>query len=70
MTKDEIMTLARRVGFPMSNPDWQKAVEEFAALCCEVEREECARVCEDLDAFDYDDPGSSAASAIRAMGNP
>ena len=46
MTKDEIMASARRVGFPMQNPDWQKAVEEFAALCCESEREECARVCD------------------------
>jgi hypothetical protein len=31
-----------------------------------AEREACAKVCEDLDGFDEDDPGSSAAKAIRA----
>ena len=31
-----------------------------------VEREACAKVCEDLDAWNMDDPGSSASKAIRA----
>jgi hypothetical protein len=33
------------------------------------EREACAKVCEDLDAWNEDDPGSSAAKAIRARSN-
>ena len=31
-----------------------------------AEREACAQVCETLDAWNEDDPGSSAATAIRA----
>lgn len=34
-----------------------------------AEREACAKVCEDLPAFDMDDPGSTAAKAIRERGN-
>jgi hypothetical protein len=33
-----------------------------------MEREACAKVCEELDAWNEDDPGSSAAVAIRARG--
>jgi hypothetical protein len=32
------------------------------------EREECAKVCENLDAWNMDDPASTAAEAIRARG--
>ena len=32
------------------------------------EREACAKLCEDLDAWDMDDPASTAAEAIRARG--
>ena len=32
MTQDEVMGMAKKVGFPIRHPDWQKAVEEFAAL--------------------------------------
>jgi len=32
MTQDEIIALAKRVGFPIQHPEWRKAVEEFAAL--------------------------------------
>ena len=32
MTQDEIYEMARQVGFPIRHPEWQKAVEEFAAL--------------------------------------
>lgn len=34
-----------------------------------MEREACAKVCEDLDAWNMDDPASTAAKAIRARGN-
>jgi hypothetical protein len=32
MTQDEIIAIAKRVGFPIHHPEWRKAVEEFAAL--------------------------------------
>jgi hypothetical protein len=32
MTQDEVIELAKRVGFPIQHPEWRKAVEEFAAL--------------------------------------
>jgi hypothetical protein len=32
MTQDEVMGMAKKVGFPIRHPDWQKAAEEFAAL--------------------------------------
>jgi hypothetical protein len=40
----------------------------FAALVAAAEREACAKVCEDLDAWNMDDPASTAAKAIRARG--
>lgn len=49
---------------------WQAAYAAGREAGAAVEREECAKVCEDLEAFDYDDPGSSAAAAIRARGKP
>jgi hypothetical protein len=48
MTQYEIIALAKQVGFPIQHPDWQKAVEEFAALVeaksAANEREACAKV--------------------------
>jgi hypothetical protein len=50
MTQDEIIAMAKQVGFPIQHSDWQKAVEEFAALIeaklAAKEREACAKVCE------------------------
>ena len=47
MTQDEIIALAKRVGFPIHHPEWRKAVEEFAALLEEQatakEREACVK---------------------------
>jgi hypothetical protein len=40
----------------------RQAVQEAV----EAERERAAKVCEDLSAFDMDDPGASAAAAIRS----
>ena len=75
MTQDEIIALAKRVGFPIRHPDWQKAVEEFAALVEEkataIEREECAKVCDELHwpwhMGDNSGP-KECSNAIRARG--
>ena len=32
MTHDEIIEMARQVGYPIQHSEWQKATEEFAAL--------------------------------------
>ena len=52
MTPDEVAAIAKRVGFPIQHPEWQKAVEEFAALLEEQatakEREACAHKVEEF----------------------
>jgi len=40
MTPDEVVALAKRVGFPIQHPEWRKAVEEFAALVEEAKHKE------------------------------
>lgn len=44
MTRDEIVRIARQVGYPINHPDWAKAAEEFAALIAAAEREACAQL--------------------------
>jgi hypothetical protein len=49
------------------------AVQRFAQLAHEAgakaEREECAKLCEDIIAWNMDDPGETAAAAIRSRGD-
>jgi hypothetical protein len=76
MTQDEIIEMARQVGFPIRHPEWQKAVEEFAALVEEKatakEREACAKVCDELvnkeNSGDYQDAANWCSIRIRARG--
>ncbi len=66
MTQDEIIEMARQVGYPIQHPEWQKATEEFTAL---VEEKVAAKEQEaiiDLVAF-YGGPVDLEA-AIRARG--
>jgi hypothetical protein len=52
--------------------NFQSAANEFAALAIAVEREACAKVCEEFDFRFQDDSAGSlqdAAMAIRARGN-
>jgi hypothetical protein len=42
---------------------------ELVTVSAKAEREACAKVCEELLMWNEDDPGSSAAKAIRARGN-
>ena len=73
-SKEDIISMAREAGFVSAEywPDDFKGlascVERFAELVRADEREACAKVCEDLDAWNMDDPGSTAAEAIRARG--
>ncbi len=65
MTDEELSKLIAEF-LPYPSKDQHYALRSFAKLVAEAEREACARVCEDLPAFDMDDPGSTAAAAIRA----
>jgi hypothetical protein len=72
MTRESIIKFARQVGLP----HWYQTegvvnealLIKFATLVAQQEREACAKVCEDLDAWNMDNPASTAIKAIRAMG--
>jgi hypothetical protein len=69
MTKEELIRMAREAGWEYADDDRGfEPLWRFAALVAAAEREACAKVCEELDAWNEDDPGSSAAAAIRARG--
>ena len=63
-----VIEMAEEAGL-MGKPVFRDGLERFAALVRADEREACAKVCEDLDAWVMDDPGSTAAKAIRARGD-
>ena len=67
MNREDIIKLARECGLP-SDELYHPNLERFAALVAAAEREACAKVCEDWIAWNMDDPGSTAANAIRARG--
>jgi D-aminopeptidase len=48
MTRDDIIRLAREAGLWMMSDERIAAVERFAVLVAEREREACAEVCERL----------------------
>ena len=67
MNKEDIIRMAREAGFPEAILELSPtALERFAALVASAEREACVKVCDDLDAWNMDDPASTAAKAIRA----
>jgi hypothetical protein len=60
----DIIEMARQVGYPIQHPEWQKATEEFAALVAAKEREACAQV-----AFSWNHEITDlVAKEIRARG--
>lgn len=76
-TQEQVIAWAREVGAATVYDAevglfGNKKVEALAALAYEAgrkdENEACAKVCEELPGFDMDDPGSTAAKAIRARG--
>ena len=73
MTREDIMRMAEASGVEDSllYEHWRcnlESMTKFANLVASAEREACAKVCEDLDAWNMDDPASTAAEAIRARG--
>ena len=73
MTQDEVLaTLHKVVAENMNYTTWTVSTPHLVALVREVieqEREEIAQMMENIDVWNMDDPGSTAAKAIRARGN-
>jgi len=73
MTQDEVLaTLHKVVAENMNYTTWTVSTPHLVALVREVieqEREEIAQMMENIDAWNMDDPGSTASKAIRARGN-
>jgi hypothetical protein len=72
LTQDEILdALYKVVQENKHYTTWTVSTPHLVALvklAIEHEREACAKVCEDIDAWNMDDPASTAAEAIRARG--
>lgn len=74
MTKEQILTLARQAGAVLelsTTPDKDiEFLKKFAQLVAAQEREECAKVCDELNNFNGHSSKrpwpSSCAAAIRA----
>jgi hypothetical protein len=67
MNKEDIIKLAIEHTIHSLKFD-EDGLVRFAKLVAEHEREECAKIVEDLEAWNMDDPASTAATAIRARG--
>ena len=75
MDREEIIRMAREAGFEVYGTDvwitdgwWLEELERFAALVAAHEREECAKVCEDMD-HNGVMIAADCAAAIRERGN-
>jgi hypothetical protein len=73
MNQDEVLeTLHRVVAENMNYTTWTVSTPHLVALVREVieqEREEIAQMIENIDAWNMDDPASTAVKAIRARGS-
>jgi len=81
MTKEEIIEMAQRCGLfgirPYPDGTYSEALEDFAKLVAEKEREECAEICDGFylswidvqGRYEFMGEGASeCAGAIRARG--
>ena len=68
MTKEEIIEMARQVGFEEHQAKFDTRFEPFAKLVAEHEREACAKVCDLFQARDVGMQPAECAGAIRARG--
>ena len=69
MTQDDIIRMARKAELAYG-PDEKplESVLHFAALVAAHEREECAKVCDEVGDRDTDTHAYDCAAAIRARG--
>ena len=69
MTQDEIIEMAKQVGFEEHQAKFDTRLEPFAKLVAEKEREACANICETLELPEWPDKvRQPLAQAIRARG--
>ena len=70
MTQDEIIEMARQVGYtPFEALKWEQALTNFAKLVAAKEREACALICDkEIEEWKYDPDVVDVAIAIRARG--
>lgn len=70
MTRDEIIKLAREADLWLTSPERIAAVERFATLVAEAEREACAQIVES-EAMAYSEPAWAVeiVNDIRARGD-
>ena len=78
MTQDEIIEMARNVGYPLAEYESKPYVPPMLAILLKTatasEREACAKLCESQDQYEREDPRSAnsmklvCAEAIRARG--
>lgn len=68
----DIIKLAREAGFHVGDQfsSAGKALERFAELVAAQEREACIQACEDVMAYDPDNPAETFKNAIRARTKP
>jgi hypothetical protein len=74
MTTEEIIAVAEGVGLHYYVNEmagsYVERLERFAAVVASIEREACAKVCEQIEPLCYDTAGyTHCAAAIRARGN-
>ena len=70
MNREDIIRMAREQGLPETATEGLFIVNsDDLGRMLAAEREACAKVCEELLGWYEDDPGSSAANAIRARSN-
>ena len=67
MTKEEIIEMAREANLPSCLATYPKALERFAKLIAEKERDECARIADEW-VLAYPHPSKTIAETIRARG--
>ena len=68
MTRDDILRMAREAKLP-DPMVFYASIERFAALVAAAEREECAKICEDMDLVYPGQGAIRSATAIRARSN-
>jgi hypothetical protein len=71
MTKDDYLRIAREIGLDEETANGypsDRKIIAFASTIAALEREECAKVCEDILAYDSYDASLSFAAAIRNKG--
>jgi hypothetical protein len=70
MTQDEIIKMARQVGYtPFEALKWEQALTNFAKLVAAKEREACAKVCDEwANSLSGEPEMAKMAAEIRARG--